>query len=87
MPRTLSQAQLTVLLAAWHGRVYQRESRGYVYSWNTATETPCRQQTDKLYPEFLMLVDLPTSYGLNSRRFLPTKRGEEILARKGLIDQ
>lgn len=85
--RKLADTQLQLLLDAWNLKIYQRVSHGQPYAWNTRTDGNVTQQTSRLYPTYLTLVDLPNSFGLNSKRFLPTHAGEELLINTGRIER
>lgn len=85
--RRLSGPQLQTLMDAWNKRVYQRRFGGRTYSWNTRTDKQCTQSTNSLFPDLLILVDLPRTCGLESQRFIPTVLGEQILIEKGMLEQ
>lgn len=85
--RKLADTQLQLLLDAWNLKVYQRINHGQPYSWNTRVDGNVTQQTNRLYPQYLTLVELPNSFGLNSKRFLPNHAGEQLLIDAGRIEQ
>lgn len=85
--KKLTPKQLQILLDAWNHKVYQRTARKEPYAWSTRTDGNVTQQINRLYPTYVTLVDLPHTYGLNSRRYIPTHEGEELLIAAGRIDR